>query len=129
MAAKPHILIAGAAIGELTACARPPDGVILARCLDEYDDVATALTHYQKARVGRATKIVVGSTEAGKRFHNPILADSAAALGYMEASGHPRKFVCAMTGCSNMMQPRLRFDCRRIASGRLYLLLSSRFHN
>lgn len=60
------------------------DGVVLARCLDAYDDIGAALVAYQNARVDRATKIVVGSTEAGKRFHNPILADATAAVGYME---------------------------------------------
>lgn len=67
------------------------DGVVLARCLEKYPDVETALTHYQNARVERATKIVIGSTEAGKRFHNPILADSAAAVGYMEREWAPEK--------------------------------------
>jgi len=67
------------------------DGVVLARCLDQYDDIGAALSAYQKARVERATKIVVGSTEAGKRFHNPILADAAAAVGYMEREWAPEK--------------------------------------
>lgn len=67
------------------------DGVVLARCLDKYEDIGAALAAYQKARVERATKIVVGSTEAGKRFHNPILADAAAAVGYMEREWAPEK--------------------------------------
>lgn len=67
------------------------DGVVLARCLDAYDDIGAALAAYQNARVDRATKIVIGSTEAGKRFHNPILADATAAVGYMEREWAPEK--------------------------------------
>jgi salicylate hydroxylase len=65
------------------------DGYVLARCLDAYDDVAEALRRFQDARVDRTTKIVNGSTAAGKRFHNPILADADAAVGYMEREWAP----------------------------------------
>ncbi|MDB5570555.1 MAG: monooxygenase [Hyphomicrobiales bacterium] len=65
------------------------DGFVLARCLDAYADMEEALLAFQNARVERTTAIVNGSTAAGKRFHNPILADPQAAVGYMEREWAP----------------------------------------
>ena len=67
------------------------DGFVLARCLDAYADVEEALGAFQRARVERATAIVNGSNAAGKRFHNPVLADGSAAVGYMEQEWAPEK--------------------------------------
>lgn len=67
------------------------DGFMLARCLDAYDDLETALTRFQTARVERTTKIVLGSTAAGKRFHNPVLADPAGAREYVRTEWAPEK--------------------------------------
>ena len=38
------------------------DSVILGRCFDKYDDVETALKHYQEARVAVTTRKVVVRT-------------------------------------------------------------------
>ena len=67
------------------------DGFVLARCLDASDDVESALLRFRNARVERTTKIVLGSTAAGKRFHNPVLADPASALSYVEQEWAPEK--------------------------------------
>lgn len=67
------------------------DGFMLARCLDADSDVRQALLRFQNARVERTTKIVLGSTAAGKRFHNPILADPDAAVAYVEQEWTPEK--------------------------------------
>jgi len=67
------------------------DGFMLARCLDAYDDIETALTRFQGARVERTTKIVLGSTAAGKRFHNPVLADPDGARAYVQSEWAPEK--------------------------------------
>ena len=67
------------------------DAVVLARCLDKYDNIVEALHRYQLARVDRATKIVNGSTETGKRFHNRTLADPVAAVEFMEREWAPDK--------------------------------------
>lgn len=67
------------------------DGYMLARCLDSLDNVEAALTHFQNARVERTTKIVIGSTAAGKRFHNPALADPAGAVDYVTQEWTPEK--------------------------------------
>lgn len=53
------------------------DGFVLARCLDS------------SRSVERTTKIALGSTAAGKRFHNPVLADPAAATAYVEREWTP----------------------------------------
>jgi salicylate hydroxylase len=65
------------------------DGFVLARCLDASADVEEAFKRFEAARVERTTKIVLGSTAAGKRFHNPVLADPQAAVGYMEREWAP----------------------------------------
>jgi len=51
------------------------DGYVLARCLKEFDDVETALQHYEAARRERTTRAVEGSAANIHRFHNPLLAD------------------------------------------------------
>jgi salicylate hydroxylase len=61
------------------------DALVLARCFDHYrDDVTIALKHYEAARIGRTTKIVLGSAENAKRFHNPSLAEPAGAEAYVD---------------------------------------------
>ena len=67
------------------------DAVVLARCLDKYEDIPEALHRYEAARVDRATKIVNGSNETGKRFHNRTLADPVAAVEFMEREWAPDK--------------------------------------
>jgi salicylate hydroxylase len=61
------------------------DGMILARCLANDDDVETALARYDAARVERTAKLVRGANEMAKRFHNPALADAAGAKAYVDA--------------------------------------------
>lgn len=65
------------------------DSIVLGRCLDKYSDVEEALLKYQDARVERTTKIVLGSTETGKRFHNQTLADPDQAVAFMEREWAP----------------------------------------
>ena len=65
------------------ACMAIEDGVVLARCLDAYADVAEALRHYETARVERTSAIVRGSTDNATRFHNPALADPVQAEAYI----------------------------------------------
>src|SRR3954470_17332560 len=61
------------------------DGMVLARCLNAYDDAETALAHYDAARVERTAKLVQGANDMAKRFHNPALADAAGARAYVDA--------------------------------------------
>jgi len=61
------------------------DGLILARCFERWpDDVATALTRYERARAERTRAIVLGSAENARRFHNPALADPEGAKEYLD---------------------------------------------
>src|SRR5215470_4139464 len=56
------------------------DGLVLARCLEKYaDDHTTAFVRYEAARMSRAARIVEGSAEQARRFHNDDLADAARA--------------------------------------------------
>ena len=65
------------------------DGLIVARCLDAHADVGAALARYEALRLNRTTKIVDGSAATGKRFHNPTLADPAAAIAYVDREWQP----------------------------------------
>jgi len=60
------------------------DGLILARCLVEFADVETALRRYEAARIERTSRVVRGSAENGKRFHNNTLRDAAQAQAYVD---------------------------------------------
>jgi salicylate hydroxylase len=61
------------------------DGMVLARCLSAQDDVGTALTCYDTARVERTARLVRGANDMAKRFHNPALADASGAKAYVVA--------------------------------------------
>ena len=61
------------------------DAIVIARCLEDYADVAVALHHYEQARLERTAAIVRGSADNTKRFHNPALGDPAGAAAYIEA--------------------------------------------
>ena len=67
------------------------DGLVLARCLEAYSDVGQALQRYEAARIERTTRIVDGSAETGRRFHNPTLADPAAAIAFVGDEWQPDK--------------------------------------
>ena len=61
------------------------DGYILGRSLELHaGDVPLALQKYAAARVERTTRIVLRSTENGRRFHNPALASAEGAAAYVE---------------------------------------------
>lgn len=59
------------------------DGVVLARCLDEYADPAEALKRYEAARLERTSTMVRGATANTGRFHSPELATPEGADAYM----------------------------------------------
>jgi len=64
------------------------DGFVLARCLSEkvrggQDDLAQALQAFESARLERTSRVVRGSSENARRFHNPALASSAGAADYV----------------------------------------------
>ncbi len=61
------------------------DGAMLARCLaDDRAHPAEALRRYQNARVERTSRIVRGSAENARRFHNPALASAEGAVAYVD---------------------------------------------
>jgi salicylate hydroxylase len=67
------------------------DAVVIARCLDDFDDVPEALRHYERARLERTSAIVRGSSDNTKRFHNPALGDAAGAAAYVDREFQPEK--------------------------------------
>ncbi len=68
------------------------DGLLLARCLtemDEGDDVPRALRRFESLRLQRTGRIVQGAADNALRFHNPVLADPAAAAEYVAREWEP----------------------------------------
>ena len=61
------------------ACMALEDGLVLARCLEKHADHGIAFACYEAARGGRTARIVEGSAEQARRFHNDSLADAAGA--------------------------------------------------
>ena len=67
------------------ACMAIEDGIVLARALSSYDDAETALLQYERARLERTSRVVLGAAANTKRFHNPVLADAAGAQAYVDS--------------------------------------------
>ncbi|MEW6449805.1 MAG: FAD-dependent monooxygenase [Pseudomonadota bacterium] len=67
------------------------DGVVLARCIKKYGIGTDALHAYEKARMARANRVVEGSAENGRRFHNPDLANAEGAEAYVTREWQPDK--------------------------------------
>ena len=66
------------------------DGVVLARAIQrDRNDIPRALKIYEETRRERANAVVRGSAENAKRFHNPTLADTAAAEAYIDRAWEP----------------------------------------
>lgn len=85
------------------------DGLILARALDAHgDDVPGALQSYEEARIARTSRVVNGSAENTKRFHNPLLGDAATAQSYVETEW-------AEDRLKERYDWMYRYDARRIA--------------
>lgn len=60
------------------------DAIVLARCIKAYGDcISAALQRYQDLRIDRTNRVVHGSAENAKRFHNPALAFSEGAQRYV----------------------------------------------
>jgi len=66
-------------------------GFILARALAGFDDVETALRRYEDARRDRTARMVRGSSENTRRFHNPELAHFAGAAAYVDREWQPER--------------------------------------
>ncbi len=60
------------------------DGVVLARCLEKYGDVATAFQKYEAARLTRDNAMVAGANDMVSRFHNPDYRDPEKADAYID---------------------------------------------
>jgi salicylate hydroxylase len=66
------------------------DAAILARCLDNHD-IPAALRQYEQARLDRTARIVQGSSDNTKRFHNPALGSPEGAAAYVDREFTPEK--------------------------------------
>jgi salicylate hydroxylase len=60
------------------------DGYVLGRALTESASVEDGLQRYEAARRDRTSRMVLGSAENARRFHNPELATFAGAQAYVD---------------------------------------------
>jgi salicylate hydroxylase len=60
------------------------DGLVLARALAGFSEPVVALRRYEEARRDRTARMVRGSSDNTKRFHNPELAHAEGAAAYVE---------------------------------------------
>lgn len=67
------------------------DGYVLAEALASHQNVETAFSRFQQARLERCTTIVEKSTENGRRFHNKELANAQGAAAYVDREWAPEK--------------------------------------
>lgn len=68
------------------------DGVVLAHCLAASpEDLAGALRRYESLRQARTARIVRGSADNARRFHNPELAHAEGAAAYVEREWTPEQ--------------------------------------
>ncbi|MGN6573029.1 MAG: FAD-dependent monooxygenase [Pseudolabrys sp.] len=68
------------------------DAVVIARAIAaDPGDIAGAFRRFQDLRVERTSRIVRGSTETAKRFHNPILSDHDQAVAYVTREWEPER--------------------------------------
>ena len=59
------------------------DAVVLARCLERFDNVPEALTRYDAVRRPRAYQMMRGAADNTARFHNPALAQPDTAEAFV----------------------------------------------
>jgi salicylate hydroxylase len=68
------------------------DGLVIARCLAaEPDDPAAAFRRFEAARMERTARVVRGSADNTKRFHNRAFADPEGVLAFMLSEMTPEK--------------------------------------
>jgi len=61
------------------------DGIVLARCIEAFSsNLPEALKRYENLRIERTSRIVRGSAENARRFHNPALAQASSAQRYVD---------------------------------------------
>ncbi|MCS6763286.1 MAG: FAD-dependent monooxygenase [Candidatus Protistobacter heckmanni] len=84
------------------------DGYLLARCLEaSRHDPQACLQAYQDARIERTSRIVRGSADNAKRFHNPSLAHAEGVAAYVDREWSEEKV--------RALRMALRIQCGRSA--------------
>jgi salicylate hydroxylase len=60
------------------------DAYVLARCLDEFADIETALQRYEAARLARTKHIVLAAVDQKDRLHGDALKNAATAKQHVD---------------------------------------------
>lgn len=66
------------------------DAYILARCLDRFDDVETALKRYEAARLERTRMIVIAAVDQKERLHGDALRNPETAKEHVDEKWSPQ---------------------------------------
>lgn len=74
------------------------DAYVLARCLEEFDDVETALQRYEAARIERTTRIVLAAVDQKDRLHGDALKNTETAKRHVEEKWSPQRMAALYDG-------------------------------
>ena len=74
------------------------DGYVLARCLDEFGDIETALKRYEAARAPRTKHIVLAAVAQKDRLHGDALKNTNTAQQHIDEKWTPERMAALYDG-------------------------------
>ena len=74
------------------------DGYVLARCLDEFGDIETALKRYEAARAPRTKHIVLAAVAQKDRLHGDALKSANTAQQHIDEKWTPERMAALYDG-------------------------------
>jgi salicylate hydroxylase len=74
------------------------DGYVLARCLDEFDDIETALKRYETARLERTKHIVLAAVDQKDRLHGDALKNASTAKQHVDEKFSAERMAALYNG-------------------------------
>jgi salicylate hydroxylase len=74
------------------------DAFVLARCLDQFDDIETALKRYEAARLDRTTHIVLAAVDQKDRLHGDALKNADTAKQHVDEKWGAQRMAALYEG-------------------------------
>jgi salicylate hydroxylase len=74
------------------------DGCVLARCLDDFDDIETALKRYEAARLERTKHIVLAAVDQKDRLHGDALKNPETAKKHVDEKWTAERMIALYDG-------------------------------